>query len=138
MNVVKNGKLLNRLELKLQKDIETLMTDCEVKFSVFLPVLRNDLPEDKSSNDYKNKHKAEYLKQLRASYSVEEIQKMLGVLGYKIRLSLNNQEIEPVKYGLNDIKVKYTEQMAVCELLGINVEWVKGSIEQFKNDTVET
>ena len=127
--MVKNGKLLNRLELKLQKDIETLMTDCEVKFSVFLPVLRNDLPEDKSSNDYKNKHKAEYLKQLRASYSVEEIQKMLGVLGYKIRLSLNNQEIEPVKYGLNDIKVKYTELMAVCELLGINVEWVKDLIE---------
>ena len=63
---------------------------------------------------------------------------MLGVLGYKIRLSLNNQEIEPVKYGLNDIKVKYTELMAVCELLGINVEWVKDSIEQFKNDTVET
>lgn len=127
--MVKNGKLLNRLELKLQKDIETLMTDCEVKFSVFLPVLRNDLPEDKSSNDYKNKHKAEYLKQLRASYSVEEIQKMLEVLGYKIRLSLNNQEIEPVKYVLNDIKVKYTELMAVCELLGINVEWVKDLIE---------
>ena len=92
--MVKNGKLLNRLELKLQKDIETLMTDCEVKFSVFLPVIRNDLPEDKSSNDYKNKHKAEYLKQLRASYSVEEIQKMLGVLGYTIRLTLNNHEIE--------------------------------------------
>lgn len=127
--MVKNGKLLNRLELKLQKDIEALMTDCEVKFSVFLPVLRSDLPEDKSSNDYKNKHKAEYLKQLRASYSVEEIQKMLGALGYKIRLSLNNQEIEPVKYGLNDIKVKYTELMAVCELLGINVEWVKDLIE---------
>lgn len=127
--MVKNGKQLNRLELKLQKDIEALMTDCEVKFSVFLPVLRSDLPEDKSSNDYKNKHKAEYLKQLRASYSVEEIQKMIEVLGYKIRLSLNNQEIEPVKYGLNDIKVKYTELMAVCELLGINVEWVKDLIE---------
>lgn len=127
--MVKNGKLLNRLELKLQKDIETLMTDCEVKFSVFLPVLRNDLPEDKSSNDYKNKHKAEYLKQLRASYSVEEIQKMLGVLGYTIRLTLNNHEIEPVKYGLSDIKVKYTELMAVCELLGVNIEWVKDLIE---------
>lgn len=122
--MVKNGKLLNRLELKLQKDIETLMTDCEVKFSVFLPVLRNDLPEDKASNEYKNKHKAEYLKQLRASYSVEEIQKMLRVLGYTIRLTLNNQEIEPVKYEIEDIKVKYTELMAVCELLGINIEWI--------------
>lgn len=121
--MVKNGKQLNRLELKLQKDIETLMADCEVKFSVFLPVLRNDLPEDKASNEYKNKHKAEYLKQLRVSYSVEEVKKMLGVLGYSIRLTLNKQEIEPVKYGIDDIKVKYTELMAVCELLGINIEW---------------
>lgn len=122
--MTKNVKQLNRLELKLQKDIENLMVACEVKFSVFLHVLRNDLPEDKASNDYKNKHKAEYLKQLRASYSIEEIQKMLGVLGYSIRLTLNKQEIEPVKYCLSDIKVKYTELMAICELLGINIEWI--------------
>ena len=49
---------------------------------------------------------------------------MLGVLGYTIRLTLNNHEIEPVKYGIDDIKVKYTELMAVCELLGINIEWM--------------
>jgi len=121
----KNGKQLNRLELKLQKDIEAIMADNEVKFSVFLPVLRDDLPEDKSSNDYKNKHKAEYLKQLRASYSIEEIKNMLSVLGYELVLKLNNKVIAPVKYGLNDIKVKYTDLMAVCELLGINITWRK-------------
>lgn len=123
--MTKNGKQLNNLELKLQKDIENLMADCEVKFSVFLPVLRDDLPEDKSSNDYKNKHKAEYLKQLRASYSVEEVKKMLSTLGYKIHLTLDKQEIEPVKYSIDNIKVKYTELMAVCEVLGINIEWVR-------------
>jgi len=127
--VNKNGKQLNRLELKLQKDIENIMAENDVKFSVFLPVLRNDLPEDKSSNEYKNKHKAEYLKQLRASYSFEEIKKMLEVLGYKLTLMLDNKEIKPVKYGFDDIKVKYTDLMAVCELLGINMTWSKTLIE---------
>lgn len=125
--VNKNGKQLNRLELKLQKDIEDIMAENDVKFSVFLPVLRSDLPEDKSSNEYKNKHKAEYLKQLRASYSVNEVKKMLEVLGYKLTLTLANKEIKPVKYGLDDIKVKYTDLMAVCELLGIDIEWAKSS-----------
>lgn len=128
--VNKNGKQLNRLELKLQKDIEDIMIENDVKFSIFLPVLRDDLPEDKSSNEYKNKHKAEYLKQLRASYSVDEVKKMLEVLGYKLTLTLANKEIKPVKYGLDDdIKVKYTDIMAVCELLGIKIEWVKKEIE---------
>ncbi len=121
----KNGKKLNRLELKLQKDIEDIMAENDVKFSVFLPVLRNDLPEDKSSNEYKNKHKAEYLKQLRASYSVEEIKNMLSGLNYDLLLKLGNKTIDPVKYGLDDIKVKYTDLMAVCELLGIKITWLK-------------
>lgn len=123
--VNKNGKQLNRLELKLQKDIEDIMAENDVKFSVFLPVLRNDLPEDKSSNEYKNKHKAEYLKQLRASYSVEEIKNMLSVLNYDLLLKLDNRAINPIKYGLDNIKVKYTDLMAVCELLGIKIEWLK-------------
>lgn len=122
--VNKNGKQLNRFELKLQKDIEDIMAENNVKFSVFLPVLRDDLPEDKSSNEYKNKHKAEYLKQLRASYSVDEVKKMLEVLGYKLTLILANKEIKPVKYGLDDIKVKYTDLMTVCELLGVKIKWV--------------
>lgn len=100
------------------------MAENNVKFSVFLPVLRDDLPEDKSSNEYKNKHKAEYLKQLRASYSVDEVKKMLEVLGYKLTLMLANKEIKPVKYGLDDIKVKYTDLMTVCELLGVKIKWV--------------
>lgn len=123
--VNKNGKQLNRLELKLQKDIEDIMRERDVKFSVFLPVLRDDLPEDKSSNEYKNRHKAEYLKQLRASYSVDEVKKMLEVLGYKLTLTLANKEIKPVKYGLDDIKIKYTDLMATCELLDIKIDWVE-------------
>lgn len=123
--VNKNGKQLNRLELKLQKDIENIMTENEVKFSVFLPVLRDDLPEDKSSNEYKNKHKAEYLKQLRASYSVEEVKRILDVLGYRLTLKYSNKEVKPVSYSIDDIKVKYTDLMAVCEMLGISIGWVK-------------
>lgn len=123
-NANKNGKQLNRLEIELQNGINNLMTKANVKFSVFLPVLRDDLPEDKSSNEYKNKHKAEYLKQLRASYSVEEVQKMLRVLNYDMVLTINGNEIKPEKYVLEDIKVKYTDFMAVCELLGVKIDWI--------------
>lgn len=122
----KNGKQLNRLELKLQKDVEDIMAKNDVKFSAFLPVLRDDLPENKSSNEYKNKHKAEYLKQLRASYSVVEIKKMLDVLDYDLVLKLNKNVITPLSYELiENIKIKYTDFMAVCELLGITIEWIK-------------
>lgn len=133
INMVKNGKQLNKFELKLQADIENIMSENDVKFSVFLPVLRNDLPEDKSSNEYKNKHKAEYLKQLRASYSVDEIRKMLKVLGYKLVFLFNNKKIIPVKYLIDkNVKVRYTDLMAVCELLGIIIKWENSPIEQGK------
>jgi len=125
IDMATNTKQLNRFELKLQQDVEALMNSHKVKFSVFLPVLREDIPEDKSSNEYKNKHKAEYLKQLRGSYSVEEVVKMLGVLGYKITFTAGKRKIDPVGYAIPDVKVKYTELMAVCELLGITIEWVK-------------
>lgn len=125
--MVKNGKELNRFELKLQKDIENLMYENGVKFSVFLPVLREDLPKDKSSTEYKNKHKAEYLKQLRASFSVEEISKMLEVLDYKLVLVCNNKNIEPIRRKLGKTKIKYTDLMAICELLGITINWTKTS-----------
>ena len=123
--MVKNCKELNRFELKLQKDVENLMLEKGVKFSIFLPVLRTDMPEDKSSNDYKNKHKAEYLKQLRASYSVNEVANMLDILGYKIIFKVGKQKITPETYNKLDVKLKYTDVMATCELLGIEIEWVK-------------
>ncbi len=132
--MAKNNKQLNRLELELQKKIEVLMTDNEVKFSKFLPVLRSDMPKDKSSDEYKNKHKAEYLKQLRASYSVAEVVKMLEVLGYELKFKVNNSTITPLSYELNDkIKVKYTELMAVCEILGISIEWLRKSNRTAEN-----
>lgn len=131
--MAKNNKELNKYELKLQKDIEDLMRSEKVKFSVFLKVLRPDIPDDKSSNEYKNIHKAEYLKQLRASYSVLEIKNMLAVLGYKLRFTTGNMDLVPVCYDIDDnIKVKYTELLAVCEILGINIEWEKTSIESTK------
>lgn len=123
--MTKNNKELNKFELELQKSIENLMKENKVKFSVFLPVLRNDMPENKASNDYKNKHKAEYLKQLRASYSVDEVVKMLKVLGYEIKFSVGEQEITPATYLIPDVKVRYSELMAVCELLGIRIDWVE-------------
>lgn len=125
LDMATNTKQLNRFELKLQQDIEALMSSHKVKFSVFVPVLRENIPEDKSSSDYKNKHKAEYLKQLRASYSVEEVEKILGVFGLGIILKYGNIKIVPQKYVIPDVKIKYTELMAVCEMLGITIEWDK-------------
>lgn len=123
--MAKENKELNRFEVKLQEDIEALMNRHKVKFSVFLPVLRDDMPTDRSSNEYKNKHKAEYLKQLRASYSLEEVIKMLNVLGYELAFKRGKTKIEPLNHEVLNVKVKYTELMVVCEFLGISIEWVK-------------
>ena len=122
-----NNKKLNRFEIELQQGIESLMKKHRVKFSVFLPVLRNDMPDDKASNEYKNKHKAEYLKQLRASYSVEEVVKMLGVLRYNLIFSKDKMRFELEPDCVTDVKVKYTELMAACKMLGINIEWVENT-----------
>ena len=123
--MVKENKELNRFEVKLKEDIEALMNKHKVKFSVFLPVLRDDMPTDRSSNEYKNKHKAEYLKQLRASYTVEEIVKMLNVLGYELTFCRGKTKIAPLNYEVITQKIKYYELMVICEFLGISIEWVK-------------
>ena len=123
-------KSLNRYEEQLKADIERLMFDNKVKFSVFLKTLRPEIPDKKSSDEYKNIHRAEYLKQLRASYSVLEVKKMLQVLGYKLQFTHNNEELIPsYKELANDLKLKYTELMAVCKLLDIKIEWVKVPME---------
>lgn len=121
------AKILNRIEKELKHKLEYLMTYNDVKFPVFLPVLNNRVEnyKDKTSTAYRNIHKSEYQKVLRASLSVAEVEKMLGVLGYKIIFKKGDTVIEPVKFELGYIKVKYTELMAVCELLGIDIEWVK-------------
>ena len=125
-DMAKQTKELNRFELQLQQAIEDLMRDNKVKFSAFLKVLRPEIPETKSDKAYIMIHKAEYLKQLRASYSVVEIKRMLSVLGYELKFTAENTDIVPACYELkDDIKVKYVELMAVCELLGIKIEWVK-------------
>ena len=129
-----NQYQLNRLEQLLQDKLSKLMFDENVKFSVFIPVLRFDMPEDKNSDEYKKKYRATYLKHLRASFSVEEVRKMLNVLGYDLRLTLDDKEVVPVKYSLafTDIKVRYIDFMATCELLGIDIDWIKRPIEHPK------
>ena len=126
-------KKLNRLEHLLQAKLDSLMYEEGVKFTIFLPVLRpHDLPVDTKSQEYKNKHKTEYLKHLRASFSLEEIVKILKVLNYELKLTLDNKAIRLKKIKLpdEDIKIRYTDFMAICELLGVNIEWLKTSIER--------
>lgn len=123
------AKILNRLEKELKIKIEHLMTDNEVKFPVFLPMLNETINKlkDKNSSAYRSIHKSEYQKVLRASLTVAEVEKMLRVLRYKLVFKKGETVIEPIKFELDSIKVKYTELMAVCEMLGIDIEWVKSS-----------
>ena len=133
--VKKSIKHLNKFETQLQQDIEDLMREHKVKFTVFLDVLRDDLPKDTTSNEYRTKHRAEYLKQLRASYSVEEVKKMLAVLGYEIKFTHKGKLIQPNSFIIEGIKTKYTELMAVCEMIAIDITWQKKVIEGVKNNT---
>ena len=128
-------KQLNKFETQLQQDIEDLMREHKVKFTVFLDVLREDLPKDTTSNEYRTKHRAEYLKQLRASYSVEEVKKMLAVLGYEIKFTHKDKLIQPNSFVVEGIKTKYTELMAICEMLAIKITWQKSVIEGVENNT---
>ena len=128
-------KQLNKFEVQLQQDIEDLMRKHEVKFTVFLDVLRDDLPKNTTSKEYRTKHRAEYLKQIRASYSVEEVKKMLAVLDYEIKFSHKDKLIQPNSFAVQGIKTKYTELMAVCEMLAIDIKWQKRAIEGVENNT---
>lgn len=129
----KTDKKLNKHEKALQKQVEELMHAEKVKFTVFLPVLRNDLPLDTTSREYRSKHRSEYLKHRRATYTVGEIIKMLGVLGYELLFRHDNTEISAVPEILQDTRLKYVDMMVTCKLLNIKIEWQKSSIEGVEN-----
>ena len=58
---------------------------------------------------------------------------MLEVLGYKLVFLLNHKKITPSKYLIDEnVKVRYTDLMVVCELLGIVIKWENTPIEQGK------
>ncbi len=121
-------KELNTFEKKLKDDLEERFKAKEVSFSVFINELREDMPtgtEKPKFDDYKNKYKAERLKLLRASFSYDEVRKMLDIIGYRIVFTVAEKTITPAKTVLKDMKVRYTDVMAVCELLGIEIDWVE-------------
>lgn len=129
----KTDKKLNKYEKALQKQVEELMLAEKVKFTVFLPVLRSDLPLDTTSREYRSKHRSEYLKHRRATYTIDEIIKMLDVLGYKLQFRHDKTEISAVPEILQDTRLKYVDMMVTCKLLNIKIEWQKSSIEGTKN-----
>lgn len=114
---------MNKYETELCKTITDIMKQEEVNFSVFLPVLVDEVPE-KSSAEYFKVLKKEQMKLRRGSLSVQELHDMLKVIGWKFKLTLNNKPIELVKYSLDE-KVRYTDLMRVCELMGANIDFEK-------------
>lgn len=125
-------KQLNKYEHTLKQAIEDLIAKHEVNFSVFIDILRDDLPEDKTSKEYKVKYRAEYIKLLRASFSVDEVIKMLKVLGYKLEFKTDKTEIFANSEILQNTRIKYIDLMSVCELLDIKVTWQKEPIEHLQ------
>ena len=125
-------KQLNKYEHTLKQAIEDLMAKHEAKFSVFIDILRDDLPEDKTSKEYKVKYRAEYIKLLRASFSVDEVIKMLKVLGYKLEFKTDKTEIFANSEILQNTRIKYIDLMSVCELLDIDITWQKEPIEHLQ------
>ena len=60
---------------------------------------------------------------------------MLAVLGYEIKFTHKDKLIQPNSIVVEGIKTKYTELMAICEMLAIDITWQKKVIEGVKNNT---
>ena len=122
-DMAKDKDNLNKYEIELCKMITDIMKQEEVNFSVFLPELVDNVPE-KSSAEYFKILKKEQMKLRRGSLSVEEVHRMLNMIGWDFQLILKDKPVEIAKYSLDD-KVRFTDLMRVSELLNIKINWVK-------------
>lgn len=114
---------MNKYEIVLNEQLGKIMKQEEVNFSVFLPVLVDYVPP-KSEPEYFKILKKEQMKYRRGSLSVEELHKMLNIIGWDFYLELDGKSIDIVKYSLDD-KVRFTDLMRVCELLNIKINFKK-------------
>ena len=114
---------MNKYEIAFCEQLSDIMAKEEVNFSVFLPVLVDKVPP-KSEKEYYKVLKKEQMKLRRGSLSVEEVHNMLKIIGWKFVLTLENKEINLKKFSLDE-KVRFTDLMRICELLGINIKWFK-------------
>lgn len=129
---------LNKYEIALNKQLSDIMETEGVKFPVFLPALVNALPE-KSSPDYLKVLKKEHMKYRRSSLTMEEVLKMLNIVGWKLCFSLDNKPIELTSILTltenNKVRIRFTDFMFICELFNIKIDWVKDSIEPCRAKT---
>ena len=124
VGMVAEDKLkMNKYEIALCEQLSDIMAKEEVSFSVFLPVLVDKVPP-KSEKEYYKVLKKEQMKLRRGSLSIEEVYNMLNIIGWKFVLTLENKEINLKKFSLDE-KVRFTDLMRICELLGINIKWIK-------------
>ncbi|MCM1266201.1 MAG: hypothetical protein NC200_08395 [Candidatus Gastranaerophilales bacterium] len=114
---------LNRFENGICETLSNIMKQEEVNFSVFLPVLVDEVPE-KSSPEYFKILKKEQMKLRRGSLSIQELHDILNIIGWEFKLTLDNKPINLVKYSLDE-KVRFTDLMRISELLGIKIIYSK-------------
>lgn len=114
---------MNRFELALSEQLAKIMAEEEVNFSVFLPVLVDYVPP-KSEPEYFKILKKEQMKYRRGSLSVEELHKMLNIIGWDFYLELNGKPVDIIRYSLDD-KVRFTDLMRICELINIKIRYKK-------------
>ena len=114
---------MNKYEIALCEQLSDIMAKEDVNFSVFLPVLVDEVPP-KSDKEYYKVLKKEQMKLRRGSLSIEEVNNMLNIIGWQFKLALNGKEIKLKKLSLYE-KVRFTDLTRICELLGINITWGK-------------
>ena len=123
-------KELNKYEEKLKNQIDTIMFQCKIKFPTLLRALRKDITI--TSPNYKKVLKSEYLKHLRASYTVKEIMDIADIIDCKIEFVLDGKSIPLKKFEIDGIRTKFVDLMAICDLFGINIYWHSLTYEEYK------
>lgn len=114
-------------EERLHDEFENIMKQEKIKFPVFLKALVDDIPKEKT--EYLKTLKKQHMKYVRSNFSMKEVFEMLELVGYKLSFALKNKPVEMSKYiaymGEDEIKIRFTDFMAICDMFDIKIEWVK-------------
>lgn len=111
----------------LHDELKNIMESKKIKFPVFLEALVDSVPVEKT--EYLKTLKKEHMKYVRSNFTMKEVFKMLELVGWGLKFTLDNKPVNMSKYiaymGDKEIKIRFTDFMAVCDMFDIKIEWIE-------------
>lgn len=111
----------------LHDELKNIMEFKKIKFPVFLEALVDSVPVEKE--EYLKTLKKEHMKYVRSNFTMKEVFEMLELVGWTLKFTLNNKPVKMNKYitymGDKEIKIRFTDFMAMCDMFDIKIEWVE-------------